>query len=104
MLTVFLVLYFGDRMCGTTFGGGYRVPDIKSLSAAYGLPYFRLTVNRLDDPDLREEIRAAHNCIIECVVEGLTSVSPKLEYDKPISKPLPLLSEEEYKENMLLEA
>jgi acetolactate synthase-1/2/3 large subunit len=27
-----------------------------------------------------------------------------LEYDKPISKPLPLLPEEEYKENMLLEA
>ena len=104
MITQFQHLYFDDRMCGTTLNGGYRVPDIKSLSAAYGLPYFRLTVNRLDDPDLREEIRAAHNCIIECVVEGLTSVSPKLEYDKPISKPLPLLSEEEYKENMLLEA
>ena len=37
------------------------VPDIKSLSTAYGLPYFRLTVDRLDDPDLREEkIGRAH--------------------------------------------
>ena len=104
MITQFQHLYFDDRMCGTTLNGGYRVPDIKSLSTAYGLPYFRLTVDRLDDPDLREEMQAAHNCIIECVVEGLTSVSPKLEYDKPISKPLPLLPEEEYKENMLLEA
>lgn len=104
MITQFQHLYFDDRMCGTTLNGGYRVPDIKSLSTAYGLPYFRLTVDRLDDPDLREEMQAAHNCIIECVVEGLTSVSPKLEYDKPISKPLPLLPEEEYKENMLSEA
>ena len=34
-------------------------------------------------------------CIIEYMTEGLTTVSPKLEYDSPIWNPSPKLEKEE---------
>ena len=40
--------------------------------------------------------------IIEYRIDGLTTVSPKLEYNKPIQMPIPLLPEEEQNKNMLL--
>ena len=36
--------------------------------------------------------------LIDYYIQGLTTVSPKLEYNKPIDMPLPLLSDEEYRE------
>lgn len=101
MITQFQHLYFEGRMAGTTYDGGYRVPNIESISKSYGLPYFQLNVNQLDDLELKEKIANTRNCIIEYVIEGLTNVCPKLEFDKPISKPLPLLPEEEYRKSML---
>ena len=45
----------------------------------------------------------SRNCIVEYVIEGLTSVSPKLEFDKPISRPTPLLPLEEYEMYMKID-
>lgn len=96
MITQFQHLYFLDRMAGTTINGGYYVPNVKKMAEAYSLRYFRLVETLLDDEELKRKIVNCHNCIIEYVVEGLTTVSPKLEYDKPISQPTPQLPNEEY--------
>lgn len=96
MITQFQQLYFDGRMTGTTNNGGYLVPDIKNISASYNLQYFQINEDDLKNDDLmREIIVDTRNCIIEFVIEGITSVSPKLEYNKPIQNPIPLLSEEE---------
>lgn len=102
MITQFQHLYFNDRMAGTTENGGYIVPDIESLAKAYRLPYFKLDETLLDNAVIWSEIGKCRNCIIEYCIEGMTSVSPKLEYNKPISQPTPLLPHEEYLMNMMI--
>jgi acetolactate synthase-1/2/3 large subunit len=95
MITQFQHLYFDDRMAATTKEGGYEVPDIKYIAAAYKLPYFKITENDLSNKILLDKIFASKNCIVEYQIDELTTVSPKLEFDKPIYQPTPLLSDEE---------
>jgi acetolactate synthase I/II/III large subunit len=101
MITQFQHLYFEDRMIGTTQKGGYQVPDIKSLAFSYGLSYFCISEKDLSNDVLMNEIFFSRNCIIEYLIEGLTTVCPKLEYNKPIEMPLPLLPDLELSENMI---
>ncbi|MCD8044118.1 MAG: thiamine pyrophosphate-binding protein [Bacteroides sp.] len=96
MITQFQHLYFSDRMAGTTSEGGYYVPSIEKMAEAYGLCYFRLDESSLGDESLKEYIINCQNCIIEYMVQWFTTVSPKLEYNKPISKPSPQLIDKEY--------
>ncbi len=98
MITQFQQLYFEGRMAGTTSQGGYQVPDIRHLAASYGLPYYLISEKELEDKALLEAIFSSRNAIIEYAIAGLTTVSPKLEYNKPIDKPTPQLPEEEYEE------
>ena len=100
MITQFQHLYFDGRMSGTTIKGGYVVPNIKDISAAYGLGYFKIYEDDLKNKILMDSIFSARNCIIEYLTEGLTAVSPKLEYNKPIHMPIPLLPKEEQNLNM----
>jgi len=100
MITQFQHLYFDGRMPGTTIKSGYLVPNIRDISAAYGLVYFKVIESELRNKILMDNIFSYRNCIIEYLMEGFTTVSPKLEYNKPIEMPLPLLSEEEQNENM----
>jgi acetolactate synthase-1/2/3 large subunit len=102
MITQFQHLYFNDRMVATTKKGGYSVPNIKDLAKAYGLSYYELTEESLNDNVLLEQIEKSRNCIIEYLIIGQTTVSPKLEFNKPISKPMPFLPDEEYLSSMLV--
>jgi acetolactate synthase-1/2/3 large subunit len=95
MITQFQHLYFGDRMAGTTEAGGYLVPNIESLAKAYGLPYLRVSDAELSDRSWQDQLRSQRNCLVEVVIDGLTTVSPKLEYNQPINRPSPALAEDE---------
>ena len=91
MITQFQHLYFNDRMYGTTKAGGFINPDLKSMAKAYGLRYSEYTSDSLN------ELKVADGPgMINYVVNGLTTVSPKLEYNKPIDRPSPQLPDEEY--------
>lgn len=103
MITQFQHLYFDDRLAGTTRNGGYCVPDIESLARSYGLPYIQINNNNIEDKAIWDLINNKRNCIIEYCIEGLTSVCPKLEYNKPIYSPIPLLASDELSSNMLIE-
>lgn len=102
MITQFQHLYFEDRMIATTSNGGYVVPNIKLLSSVYGLPYIMVNADNINDKTIIHQILDYKNCIIEVVVDGMTEVSPKLEYNKPISQPTPQLPEYEFVNNMLV--
>lgn len=93
MITQFQHLYFDNRMAATTKDGGYFVPDIQKMAESCGLRYFYLDEELLADKTLRKEIEKCRNCVIEYAIWGLTTVSPKLEYNKPINKPSPQLPE-----------
>ena len=94
MITQFQHLYFDGRMTGTTSQGGYKVPNIKDIASAYSLRYALVTQDDLKDLNrLRDVIHSAD--LIEYRINGLTTVCPKLEYNKPIEMPIPLLPERE---------
>lgn len=89
MITQFQSLYFDGRMNATTLEGGYCTPDFKKMSEAYGLKYYRIDEALLKDSKLMSEIFSNKNCVVEFVTDGLTTISPKLEYNKPIYRPTP---------------
>ena len=94
MITQFQHLYFNDNMAGTTAKGGYIVPNLKAIAASFGFPYHQMDENNFDNNALSE----AGFALVDYQISGLTTVCPKLEYNKPIWMPLPLLGEEEYKQ------
>ena len=89
MITQFQSLYFDGRMNATTNGGGYKTPDFKQLAEAYGLRYYRIDESSLANESLMSEIFAECNCVVDFWTDGLTTISPKLEYNKPIYQPTP---------------
>lgn len=90
MITQFQHLYFADNMAGTTKAGGYVVPEIKHLAKAYGLPYVKIVSS--DFSPLDDALRQQGPIIIELLVDGLTTVCPKLEYNMPIYNPSPQIN------------
>ncbi len=102
MITQFQHLYFDHRMAGTTNQGGYAVPDIERLAQAYSLPYVHLSAADLKDSERLSEVRALRNGIVEFEIDGVTTVSPKLEYNQPIERPSPQLPEDELAESLRL--
>ena len=91
MITQFQHLYFNDRMYGTTKAGGFINPDLKTMAKAYGVRYSEYTSDSLNEFENSDGPR-----MINYVISGLTTVSPKLEYNKTIDRPSPQLPEEEY--------
>ena len=95
MITQFQHLYFNDRMYGTTKAGGFINPDLKTIAKAYGIHYSEYTNESLSEFEATDGPG-----MINYVVRGLTTVSPKLEYNKPIDKPTPQLPADEYQSVM----
>ena len=91
MITQFQTLYFNSNMAGTTKEGGYLVPDIKKLAEAYNLSY--KYINNLFSKDIIAEC----GTIYEIKLPNLTSVVPKLEFDKDLDNMNPYLPEDERK-------
>lgn len=95
MITQFQHLYFDNLMAGTTAEGGYLVPNLKAMAESYGLKYGCISITTTDE-DAKEIIKESE--LIEYKIDGLTTVCPKLEYNKPIENPIPLLRDEELKD------
>lgn len=93
MITQFQHLYFNDRMPATTKEGGYIIPKFEKLAASFSLPYFKVEV---PDDNIFMKISKMRFAFIDCIIDGLATVSPKLEYNKPIYMPIPQLDEDEF--------
>jgi len=101
LITQFQDLYFDKRKVGTMKKSGYHVPGIKDIAKAYNLDYYKVNKNDIENREYLDEIfKNDKNCIIEFLIEGLTKVFPKLEYDSPIEDPTPKLKRIELEENM----
>jgi len=96
MITQFQSLYFNSNMAGTTKEGGYEVPNIKYIAKSCRLDYFHINdVLNQALPDTQT------GKIIEIILNGLTNVVPKLEFDKPLYNMVPYLSEDEISDTIL---
>lgn len=96
MINQFQRLYFDSRFYGTHPTYGFQNPSYEDIAKAYGLEYYKIHLDDLSNNVLLKEIFQSKTCIIEYFIDGFTSVCPKLEYDKPLSKPMPMLDEDEF--------
>lgn len=80
MITQFQSLYFNSNFAGTVEEGGYCVPDLRNLASAYGLMYYNVSLTS----DISGDILNGP-CIVEIAIEGLTTVVPKLEFNKGLN-------------------
>jgi len=101
MITQFQDLYFDKREIATTKKGGYLVPDIKSMAASYNLRYYQVKENSLSG--LNEIVKSTGPCLVEVVMEGKTTVCPKLEVNTPIEDLNPKLSRKELEDMMIID-
>ena len=85
MITQFQSLYFNGNLAGTARVGGYLVPSIKDMAAAYGLPYFRVS----SVYDLRPQMLSGPKVVEIDVGEERTTVVPKLEFDHDLDNMTP---------------
>lgn len=97
MITQFQHLYFNDNMAGTTAKGGYLIPNMEHIAKSFGFPYHVMKEKSIHKDALSSDGFA----LIDYQIDGLTTVCPKLEYNKPIWMPLPLLELDEYNEHDL---
>ncbi len=89
MITQFQNLYFDSNYAATTPEGGYLNPNWETIAAGTGLNY-----QRISSPN---EITKKTICpgLIEIVLSGRTTVSPKLEYNSPLYDMTPHLPKDE---------
>lgn len=92
MITQFQHLYFNDNLAGTTQKGGYLIPNMPTIAESYGFKYYRMNETSINLEVLENDGFA----FVDYQIDGLTTVCPKLEYNKPIWMPIPILEEEEY--------
>jgi len=104
MLSQFQDLYFNKKMAATTAKSGYRVPEIKHISKAYGLDYFLVDKNNIGDMEYIKSILIRRGpAIIEVLTGEKTVVVPKLEVNRPVEDTSPRLEKELLKKYMLID-
>jgi len=100
MIRQFQDLYFGSRHCDTDECSGYYSPNFVAIAEAYGIEALRITKNM---PDWRQKVREALDkktkvpLLVQIVLDYPTYIYPKLEFDKPINNPEPMITSEEEK-------
>ena len=85
MITQFQSLYFNGNLAGTSRSGGYLVPSLKDIAAAYGLPYFKAA----SLSDMAQQMLAGPALVEIDVGEDGTSVVPKLQFDHDLDDMTP---------------
>ena len=99
MITQFQSLYFHSNLAATTPDGGYEPPACALLAQAFHLPYFCARTPEELTQILRKIPASA---LVEVKLTAPTTVSPKLEYDRPFYDMSPPLPEEELRKAMKL--
>lgn len=103
--------FFGGRFMGSEASSGVVLPSFERISAAYGLPYFKLENNQELDTKLPRIFATPGPVLIEVMLDpfevlGPKAASKKLPDGSMVSAPLedmsPFLPREEFWENMII--
>ena len=104
---------FQPPLVGVCDGNGLSFPDMEKISAAYGVPYFR--IDRVDE--IAEKMAALKAidgpALCEVIIDPTQNIAPKLSskvqpdgsiVSPPIDDMFPFLDKEEYKRNKDVDA
>ena len=92
LIAQFQRLYFNANMIGSTNEGGYNVPNIEYVAKSYNLGY-----KRIADLASLANLKITPRVIYEVVLDGMTEVIPKLEFDQPLFNMWPYLNDDQKK-------
>lgn len=82
----------GARYYGSVLGFGS--PDYRALAEAYGLYYHRITINQCDE-ELECIFKDSKACLVEVIVNKLSTAYPEPTYNSTIINQSSVLSEDE---------
>jgi acetolactate synthase-1/2/3 large subunit len=103
--------FFNGFFVGSEADSGVRLPSFEKISAAYGLPYFKLSNNQELGEKLPEIFAVAGPVLIEVMLDPFETLGPKaaskrLPDGTMVSAPLedmaPFLERDEFMSNMLI--
>jgi len=103
--------FFNGRLIGSDRTSGVSFPQLRKISEAYGIKYFRAAESSTLDDDIREVLRFPRAAICEVMCLADQEIKPSVSaYVKPdgsmVSKPLedmyPFLERREFLANMIV--
>lgn len=103
--------FFDGRFMGSEASSGVVLPSFEKLSAAYGLPYFKLENNQELDTQLPRIFATPGPVLIEVLLDPFEILGPKAASKKrpdgsmvsaPLEDMAPFLPREEFRENMII--
>ena len=104
--------YFNERYSGTDANSGISFPDCSKIAKAYGMKYFRINEPEHLDTVLPEVVKYDSFCICEVMCPDSENIVPTAASrqnpnGKIVSQPLenmsPFLSDEDFKQEMIIE-
>lgn len=95
-------MYFGGKYVGTTEQSGYSVPDFIKIAKAYGLKTATIKTHRNLARSIKKVLATKGSIICDVLVPDDSKLIPKLEFGKSIEDLSPLLSREEFENNMII--
>ena len=99
----FQELYLNKRYEASVSNKGVTNPDFKKISYAYGINYSEIKNNKEIDSILKKVLNSKKPEFINVMVDPNQKIIPKLQFGNPIEDLSPLLSRQEFKQNMLIE-
>lgn len=93
--------YFNSRYEAT--GKGYSSPDFTRVAGAYGIEAVKITSLADAKEKIAYALKSPGPILCEIEIDPQSRLNPKLEFGRPLEDMSPPLSDEEFKENMVIE-
>lgn len=94
--------YFNSNFIATEPSTGYSVPDFVKVIKAYGLQVEQIKNNQQLESKIKGVLETKGSIICDVWVPSDAKLTPKLEYGRPIEDLSPLLTREEFHQNMII--
>lgn len=94
--------YFDSNFIATEPATGYSVPDFVKVIKAYGLQAEQIKNNQQLESKIKKVLETKGSIVCDVWVPSNAKLTPKLEYGRPIEDLSPLLTREEFYQNMII--
>ena len=95
-------LYFKSKYYATNAENGYSAPDFVAIPKAYGIE--ACSVGKTDEvePGIKRVLSSSGPILCNVLINERQQLNPKLEFGRPLEDMSPLLSDEEFSENLVI--
>jgi len=95
--------YFGGHYYATSPEHGYAAPNFTAIAQAYGIPALTVKTTGELAIALDKTMSSKGPILVDIYIDEQQKLNPKLEFGRPLEDMAPYLSDEEFKQNMIIE-